>query len=305
MKDVIVIGSGPGGMTAALYAARAGLSVAIIEQGIPGGQMNNTEMVENYPGFVSILGSELGQKMFENVKNEQVENIYGIVTGIEEAEGHKVIKTTDNEYHARAVIIATGSTHRMLEVPGEEEFAGRGVSYCAICDGAFFRNKEIVVIGGGDSAVEEGIYLAGLAKHVTIVHRRDELRAIPLLQNRAFANDKIDFVWNAQTKAIEGDEMKVTQVRYLDKETGEEKTLPADGVFIYVGLLPNSDPFLNLGITDENGWIVTNEDMSTAVPGIFAIGDVRQKHLRQITTAVGDGAMAGQAVFKYLELNED
>lgn len=302
MLDVIVIGSGPGGMTAALYAARAGLSAAIIEQGIPGGQMNNTEMVENYPGFVSILGSELGQKMFENVKNEKVENIYGVVTGIEDKGDVKVVKTTDNEYQARAVVIATGSTHRQLEVPGEQEYSGRGVSYCAVCDGAFFRDKEIVVIGGGDSAVEEGIYLAGLAKHVTIVHRRDTLRAIPTLQKRAFDNDKISFVWNAQTEAIEGDDMKVTQVRYLDKETKEEKTLPADGVFIYVGLLPNSDPFLNLGITDEHGWIETKDDMSTAVPGIFAIGDVRKKGLRQITTAVGDGAIVGQSVFKYLEL---
>lgn len=302
MLDVIVIGSGPGGMTAALYAARAGLSAAIIEQGIPGGQMNNTEMVENYPGFVSILGSELGQKMFENVKNEKVENIYGVVTGIEDKGDVKVVKTTDNEYQARAVVIATGSTHRQLEVPGEQEYSGRGVSYCAVCDGAFFRDKEIVVIGGGDSAVEEGIYLAGLAKHVTIVHRRDTLRAIPTLQKRAFDNDKISFVWNAQTEAIEGDDMKVTQVRYLDKETKEEKTLPADGVFIYVGLLPNSDPFLNLGITDEHGWIETKDDMSTAVPGIFAIGDVRKKGLRQITTAVGDGAVVGQSVFKYLEL---
>lgn len=302
MLDVIVIGSGPGGMTAALYAARAGLSAAIIEQGIPGGQMNNTEMVENYPGFVSILGSELGQKMFENVKNEKVENIYGVVTGIEDKGDVKVVKTTDNEYQARAVVIATGSTHRQLEVPGEQEYSGRGVSYCAVCDGAFFRDKEIVVIGGGDSAVEEGIYLAGLAKHVTIVHRRDTLRAIPTLQKRAFDNDKISFVWNAQTEAIEGDDMKVIQVRYLDKETKEEKTLPADGVFIYVGLLPNSDPFLNLGITDEHGWIETKDDMSTAVPGIFAIGDVRKKGLRQITTAVGDGAVVGQSVFKYLEL---
>lgn len=302
MLDVIVIGSGPGGMTAALYAARAGLSAAIIEKGIPGGQMNNTEMVENYPGFVSILGSELGQKMFENVKNEKVENIYGVVTGIEDKGDVKVVKTTDNEYQARAVVIATGSTHRQLEVPGEQEYSGRGVSYCAVCDGAFFRDKEIVVIGGGDSAVEEGIYLAGLAKHVTIVHRRDTLRAIPTLQKRAFDNDKISFVWNAQTEAIEGDDMKVIQVRYLDKETKEEKTLPADGVFIYVGLLPNSDPFLNLGITDEHGWIETKDDMSTAVPGIFAIGDVRKKGLRQITTAVGDGAVVGQSVFKYLEL---
>lgn len=302
MKDVIVIGSGPGGMTAAMYAARASLSVAIIEQGIPGGQMNNTEIVENYPGYVSILGSELGQKMFDNVKAEKVENIYGIVTGIEDKGDVKVVKTTDNEYEARTVIIATGCLHRTLNVPGEESYSGRGVSYCAVCDGSFFRNKDVVVIGGGDSAVEEGIYLAGLASHVTIVHRRDQLRAIPTLQKRAFDNEKISFVWNAQTERIEGDDTKVTNVVYRDKETGEEKSIQTDGVFIYVGLAPNTKPFANLGITDERGWIDTKDDMSTAVPGIYAIGDVRQKQLRQITTAVGDGAIAGQSVFKYLQL---
>lgn len=302
MKDVIVIGSGPGGMTAAMYAARASLSVAIIEQGIPGGQMNNTEIVENYPGYVSILGSELGQKMFDNVKAEKVENIYGIVTSIEDKGDVKVVKTTDNEYEARTVIIATGCLHRTLNVPGEESYSGRGVSYCAVCDGSFFRNKDVVVIGGGDSAVEEGIYLAGLASHVTIVHRRDQLRAIPTLQKRAFDNEKISFVWNAQTERIEGDDTKVTNVVYRDKETGEEKSIQTDGVFIYVGLAPNTEPFANLGITDERGWIETKDDMSTAVPGIYAIGDVRQKQLRQITTAVGDGAIAGQSVFKYLQL---
>lgn len=302
MKDVIVIGSGPGGMTAAMYAARASLSVAIIEQGIPGGQMNNTEIVENYPGYVSILGSELGQKMFDNVKAEKVENIYGIVTGIEDKGDVKVVKTTDNEYEARTVIIATGCLHRTLNVPGEESYSGRGVSYCAVCDGSFFRNKDVVVIGGGDSAVEEGIYLAGLASHVTIVHRRDQLRAIPTLQKRAFDNEKISFVWNAQTERIEGDDTKVTNVVYRDKETGEEKSIQTDGVFIYVGLAPNTEPFANLGITDERGWIETKDDMLTAVPGIYAIGDVRQKQLRQITTAVGDGAIAGQSVFKYLQL---
>lgn len=302
MKDVIVIGSGPGGMTAAMYAARASLSVAIIEQGIPGGQMNNTEIVENYPGYVSILGSELGQKMFDNVKAEKVENIYGIVTCIEDKGDVKVVKTTDNEYEARTVIIATGCLHRTLNVPGEESYSGRGVSYCAVCDGSFFRNKDVVVIGGGDSAVEEGIYLAGLASHVTIVHRRDQLRAIPTLQKRAFDNEKISFVWNAQTERIEGDDTKVTNVVYRDKETGEEKSIQTDGVFIYVGLAPNTEPFANLGITDGRGWIETKDDMSTAVPGIYAIGDVRQKQLRQITTAVGDGAIAGQSVFKYLQL---
>ena len=202
---------------------------------------------------------------------------------------------------ANTVIVATGAAYKKLDVPGEEAFAGRGVSYCAVCDGAFFRGQHVIVVGGGDSAVEEATYLAGLADHVTIVHRRDKLRAQQILQDRAFANEKISFVWNSEVEEILGDDKKVTGVRVRNNQTDETSEIDAAGVFIYVGLLPVSDPVQDLGITDANGWIMTNDRMETSQPGIFAIGDVREKELRQITTAVGDAAVAGQNAFSYNE----
>ncbi|BAN06292.1 Thioredoxin reductase [Levilactobacillus brevis KB290] len=299
--DVIVIGAGPGGMTGALYASRANLSVLMLDRGIYGGQMNNTAAIENYPGFKSVLGPDLAKDMYEGSTQFGAEYAYGSVTAIEDHGDHKIVKTDDGDYETKAVIVATGSEYKKLGVPGEDKFGGRGVSYCAVCDGAFFKNREVVVIGGGDSAVEEGLYLAGLASKVTIIHRRDQLRAQKILQDRAFANDKIEFVWNTNVTEILGDDMKVTGVATRNNQTGETGEIAASGVFIYVGTLPMTDAFTDLGITDDAGWIKTNDHMATAVPGIFAIGDVRQKDLRQITTAVGDGGIAGQAVFSYLE----
>lgn len=299
--DVIIIGAGPGGLTAALYAARADLSVLIIERGAPGGQMNNTAEVENYPGFDQILGPDLAMKMYENTLNFGAEHEYGIVTGIKDNGSTKTVICEDAEFEAKAVIIAAGCEHRKLNVAGEEEYAGRGVSYCAVCDGAFFRDKHLVVVGGGDSAVEEGIYLTQFASKVTIVHRRDTLRAQKILQDRAFKNEKISFVWDSAVEAINGDGTKVTGVTLKNTKTNERSEMQADGIFIYVGLDPLSEPFKNLGITDENGWIVTDERMATNIPGIYAIGDIRATVLRQITTAVGDGSIAGQEVYKYLE----
>ncbi|MCH4056607.1 thioredoxin-disulfide reductase [Lapidilactobacillus gannanensis] len=303
--DVIIIGAGPGGMTAALYASRANLSVLMLDRGIYGGQMNNTAAIENYPGFASILGPELGEKMYASATQFGAEYTYGTVKSVVDHQDHKTIITDDGEYEAKAVIIATGAEHRHLGVPGEEQYSGRGVSYCAVCDGAFFKNKEVAVIGGGDSAVEEGIYLAQLASKVTIVHRRDSLRAQKILQRRAFANEKIEFVWNADVQEIVGDDQKITAVHYRDKVTNEEHDLPATGVFIYVGVEPMTAPFKDLGILDEAGWIKTDETTHTAVPGIFAVGDVRQKHLRQIANAVGEGGLAGQAAFDYLQELQD
>lgn len=299
--DVIVIGAGPGGMTGALYASRANLSVLMLDRGIYGGQMNNTAAIENYPGFKSVLGPDLAKDMYEGSTQFGAEYAYGSVTAIEDHGDHKIVKTDDGDYETKAVIVATGSEYKKLGVPGENKFGGRGVSYCAVCDGAFFKNREVVVIGGGDSAVEEGLYLAGLASKVTIIHRRDQLRAQKILQDRAFANDKIEFAWNTNVTEILGDDMKVTGVSTKNNQTGETGEIAASGVFIYVGTLPMTDAFTDLGITDDAGWIKTNDHMATAVPGIFAIGDVRQKDLRQITTAVGDGGIAGQAVFSYLE----
>ncbi|MDC4186962.1 thioredoxin-disulfide reductase, partial [Loigolactobacillus coryniformis] len=299
--DVVVIGAGPGGLTAALYASRSNLSVIILDRGIYGGQMNNTAEIENYPGFKSILGPDLAQNMYDGATQFGAEYVYGNVTNVEDQGEYKLIHTDDGDYQAKAVVIATGADHRKLGVPGEQEYSGRGVSYCAVCDGAFFKNREVAVIGGGDSAVEEGLYLAQLASKVTIIHRRDQLRAQKIIQQRAFDNDKIEFVWNANTEEILGDEQKVTGVRYTDKVTGEEHVLPASGAFIYVGIDALTDGFQNLNILDEKGWVVTDEHMRTAVPGIFAIGDVRRKDLRQITTAVGDGGVAGQQAFNYIQ----
>lgn len=299
--DVAIIGAGPGGMTAALYASRSNLSVVMIDRGIYGGQMNNTAAVENYPGFESILGPDLGEKMFASASQFGAEYAYGNVTGIEDKGSVKIVHTDDGDYEAKAVIIATGAEHKHLGVPGEEVYSGRGVSYCAVCDGAFFKGQDVVVVGGGDSAIEEGIYLTQLAKSVTVIHRRDQLRAQAILQKRAFANDKMKFVWNAQVEEIQGDDDGVSGVRYKDKETGEEHVVPGKGAFIYVGIKPNTEAFADQPFVDANGWIPTDDTMHTKVPGIFAIGDVRDKHLRQIATAVGEGGLAGQGAFDYIQ----
>ncbi|MBT2733130.1 thioredoxin-disulfide reductase [Carnobacterium sp. ISL-102] len=299
--DVVVIGSGPAGMTAALYASRSNLSTLILERGLPGGQMNNTAEIENYPGFNSILGPELSEKMFEGSKQFGTEYAYADVQEIQQGIEYKTIIAGKKTFKTRSIVIATGAEYRKLGVSGENEYNGRGVSYCAVCDGAFFRNKELVVIGGGDSAVQEGTYLTQFAKKVTIVHRRDELRAQKILQDRAFKNEKIDFIWDSIVESIYGDDNKVTGVKIRNVHTNEEQEFAADGAFVYVGILPNTDKFRDLGITDEEGWIPTNETMESLQTGIFAVGDVRLTPLRQVATAVGDGSLAGNAVFHYVE----
>lgn len=300
--DVVVIGAGPGGMTAALYAARANLKVAMLDRGVYGGQMNNTDDIENYPGFTSIKGPELGEKMYQSATNSGVEFVYGDVQKVTVDDEHlKHVQTDSDELVSKAVIIATGSTNRKLGVPGEEEFSGKGVSYCAVCDGAFFKNRDVSVIGGGDSAISEGLYLANLADKVNVVHHRDKLRAQRVLQDRAFDNEKMDFTWDSDVKEIIGDENQVTGIKVHNKKTDQDEVVPTSGVFIYVGNIPNSQAFTNLRITDEAGWIKTNDGMETIIPGIYAVGDVRQKKLRQITTAVGDGGIAGQNAFEYVE----
>lgn len=303
--DVIVIGAGPGGLTAALYASRANLSVLILDRGLYGGQMNNTDAIDNYPGFSEVKGPELGEKMYNSTMKFGAEFEYGDVQSVILEGNEKIVKTDTAEYSTQALIIATGADHRHLNVPGEEEYSGKGVSYCAVCDAAFFKNEDIAVIGGGDSAIEEGIYLAQSAKSVTVIHRRDQLRAQPTLQKRAFANDKIHFIWNGITESIDGDGNRVTGVTYRDKVSGEEKKLGTHGVFIYVGVIPQTAPFKDLGVTDENGWIPTDEHMRTKVAGIFALGDVRAKDLRQIANAVGDGSIAGQEAYNYLQSLND
>lgn len=300
--DVIVIGAGPGGMTAALYASRANLKVAMLDRGVYGGQMNNTAEVENYTGFKSILGPDLAEQMYQSAIQFGADFVYGNVEDVTvDDQGIKHVKTDSGELEAPAIVIATGSQYKKLGIPGEDEYSGKGVSYCAVCDGAFYRNKNVITIGGGDSAVEESEYLSQLVNNVNIIHRRDQLRAQKLLQDRAFANDKINFTWNTIVTEIVGDGKKVTGVKTHNKETNEDRLVPTDGVFIYIGNVPTTAPFKNLGITDDQGWIVTDDEMKTKVPGVFAVGDVRSKKLRQITTAVGDGGIAGQGVFNYID----
>ncbi|MEB2301292.1 thioredoxin-disulfide reductase [Lysinibacillus xylanilyticus] len=299
--DVVIIGAGPAGMTAAVYTSRANLSTLMIERGIPGGQMANTEEVENYPGFDTILGPELSTKMFEHAKKFGAEYAYGDVTEIIDGEEYKTIKSGAKEYKTRAIIVSTGAEYKKMGVPGEKELGGRGVSYCAVCDGAFFKQKNLVVVGGGDSAVEEGVYLTRFADKVTIVHRRDKLRAQKILQDRAFANEKIDFIWNATVKEINEADGKVGSVTLQSTVDGTESDFATNGVFIYIGMLPLTKPFESLGILNDAGYILTNDNMETTVPGIFAAGDVREKSLRQIVTATGDGSIAAQAVQHYVE----
>ncbi|WP_338788361.1 thioredoxin-disulfide reductase [Metabacillus sp. FJAT-53654] len=299
--DVIIAGAGPAGMTAAVYTSRANLSTLMIERGVPGGQMANTEEVENYPGFDHILGPELSTKMFDHAKKFGAEYAYGDIKEVIDGVEYKTVIAGKKEYKARAVIITTGAEYKKIGVPGEKELGGRGVSYCAVCDGAFFKGKELVVVGGGDSAVEEGVYLTRFASKVTIVHRREELRAQKILQQRAFDNEKVDFIWNHTVKEIHEQDGKVGKVTLINTVNGEEQEFKTDGVFIYIGMVPLSKPFESLGITNENGYIETNDRMETKVEGIFAAGDIREKTLRQIVTATGDGSIAAQSAQHYVE----
>jgi|SRR5690625_854307 len=299
--DVIITGAGPAGMTAAVYASRANLDTLLIERGVPGGQMADTEDIENYPGFDHILGADLSTKMFEHATKFGAEYAYGDVKEVTDHGDYKTVVAGDKEYKTKSLIITTGAQYKKLGIPGEEELTGRGVSYCAVCDGAFFKDQELIVIGGGDSAVEEGMYLTRFASKVTIVHRRDELRAQKILQERAFNNEKIEFIWDTVAEKINEENGKVGSVTLKNVKTGETYDHKIPGVFIYIGMVPLSDPFKSLGIVDEEGYIPTDENMETSVPGVFAAGDIRVKELRQIVTATGDGSIAAESAQKYVE----
>lgn len=299
--DVTIIGAGPAGMTAGVYASRSNLATVMIERGVPGGQMVNTETIENYPGYDSILGPELSEKMFAHAKSFGAEYAYGDVSEVIDGVDYKTIVMGSKQLKTRTIIIATGAEYRHLNVPGELELSGRGVSYCAVCDGPFFRNKELVVVGGGDSAVEEAIYLTKFASKVTIVHRRDTLRAQKIIQQRAFDNEKINFIWNATIESVNETDGKFGGVTIKNVLDGSTFEFPANGLFVFVGLDPLTKPFKSLGIINENGYILTNDKMETSVPGVFAAGDVREKHLRQVVTATGDGSIAAQFAQHYIE----
>jgi thioredoxin reductase (NADPH) len=301
--DVVIVGAGPAGMAAALYTGRARLSTVLIDRaGVGGGQLMNTELIEDYPAIKSITGSQMAADMEDQIRQFGVEVTYGEVVGVEARGSRRVVKIEDGtEYVAKTVIVTTGGVPRKLGVKGEAEFAARGVSYCAICDGAFFKGKVLAVVGGGDSAVEEATFLTRYAEKVYIVHRRDVWRAQKLLQERALSNPKIVPIWNSTVDEIGGADT-VDWMRLRDVETGEKRTLPVGGVFVYVGFMPNSGIFGDEFPKDESGFLIADDKMETAaMPGVYVAGDVRSQYVRQISNAVGDATTAAVAATRYIE----
>ncbi len=302
--DVIIVGAGPAGLCAALYTARAKLDTLVIDKLIPGGQILNTELIEDYPGFESILGPELAEKMRAHAERFGAKIIMDEVLEVRSTGPGgrvKLVKTLDREYRAKAVIVTAGGSPVKLGVPGEEKLNAKGVSYCAVCDGPFFTGKVLAVVGGGDAAVEEGTYLTKFASKVYLIHRRDQLRAQKILQDRLFANPKVEVIWNTVVEEILGDQA-VTGLRLRNVKTGAISTLDVGGVFIFIGFRPNSHILKDEGIKlDSAGHVFTNQLMETGVPGIYAAGDIRVQLARQITTAVGDATTAAIAAEKYIE----
>ena len=303
MIDIAIIGAGPAGMTASVYARRAGYSVTVFELGMPGGQLSTTDKIENFPGYPEGLpGAELGMKFYEHAQAFGAEYVFEQVVRVE-ADGavKKVVTnngTEEKEYEARAIIIATGAHPRTLGVPGEDTFRGHGVSYCGTCDGFFFRGKDVCLVGGGDVAVEDAIYLANMCNSVTVFHRRDELRANKRSQDAAFANGKITFVWNTIVTELKGDD-QLRSVVTKNVKTDEVKEWTFDGCFIFVGYDPNQDVYPQGLATDERGYVLTDENMATNIPGVYAVGDVRKKNVRQVATAVGDGGIVMSDIERY------
>ena len=300
--DVIIVGAGPAGLCAAMYVGRGMLKGLTIERGAPGGELLNTDLIEDYIGFESIKGWELAQKMAEHAKKFGAEIVTDTVEKIHKAgDGWFDVATSrGHTYRAPAVILTAGGTPVKLGVPGEKEHAGKGVSYCAVCDGAFFKGEVLAVVGGGDAAVEEADYLTRYAAKVYIVHRRDRFRASKILQQRAFANPKIETIWNKRVLEIKGTAKGADALLLEDTVTGDHSTLVVGGVFIFIGFQPNSGLVEGHAKHDANGYFVTDDRMMTTIPGLFAAGDVRSQLTRQITTAVGDATTAAIAVEKYL-----
>ena len=298
--DVVIIGGGPAGLTAGIYAGRAQLKTVIVEKGLPGGQIAQTDEVENYPGFPEgISGPELASRMVRQAEKFGARIVMDEVLGLEKAEGGYLVRGYERNYRARAVIVATGANPRRLGVPGEDKFYGRGVSTCATCDGFFYRDKEVVVVGGGDAAVEEGIFLTKFARKVTLVHRRDELRANKVAQKRAFQNPKMHFLFSHVVTDILGED-QVTGVRLKNLKTGEEYVYPTDGVFVFIGHEPNTAFLKGVVELRPDGYIAVRDEVFTSEPGIFAAGDVADPIYRQLTTSVGAGTRAAMMAERYL-----
>lgn len=300
--DLIIVGGGPGGMAAGIYAMRAALKTVLVEKGVPGGQVMLSDEVENYPGFEHISGAELSMKFAQHAQSYGLETLTREVLSIEPGlDFHAVLLDDGRALKAHAVILATGGTPRKLQIPGENEYYGKGVSYCAVCDGFFFRDKTVVVIGGGDSAVEEALYLAKLTRQVYLIHRRDELRAGKLLQQRLFAECKIEVLWNTIPTAIKADRNGVCAVSLKDTQTGAQRELNTDGAFIFIGFEP-SNALVPAGTRmNADGYVLTDEKCETNIPGVYVIGDLRAKYARQIVLSAADGCTAALAAAHYVE----
>lgn len=302
LYDVIIIGGGPAGLTAGLYSSRARMKTLLLEKMIMGGQVMTTTKVENYPGFPGgIDGPDLMIRFQEHCQEFGLETSTGDVTDLRLDGVEKVVTVDGEELRARAVVITTGAEPSKLDVPGEVEFTGRGVSYCATCDGAFFREQEIAIVGGGDTAAEEALFLTRFAKKVYLIHRRDSLRATKLLQDRVFANEKIEPVWNSVVKEVKGDQTGMVSVDLRDTATDEIRDLPLQGLFVAIGVTPKAHFLTEVLDLDADGHILTDPECRTSMPGVFAAGDVRKKLLKQIATAVGDGAVAAIMAEKYVD----
>jgi thioredoxin reductase (NADPH) len=300
--DLIVVGGGPAGLCASMYAGRGMLKALLIERGLPGGELLNTELIEDYPGFESILGRDLADKMTKHAQKFGAQILTDTVDAIEKTDSGDFEVTTQmgRVLRAPAVILTAGGSPNKLGIPGEAEYAGKGVSYCAVCDGAFFKGETLAVVGGGDAAVEEGLYLTRYAEKVYIIHRRDQLRASRILQDRLFKHPKIEVIWNKVVEEIEGEVRGVTALKLKDVQTGATSTFAVGGVFIFIGFTPNSGLVRGHFDHDEHGYVITDSNMMTSIPGLFAAGDLRVQLTRQITTAVGDATTAAIAVEKYL-----
>ena len=298
--EVVIIGGGPAGLTAGLYTSRAGLNSLLIEKGLPGGQIINAERVDNFPGFPEgITGFDLAELMNQQATRYGLKTVLAEATGIAIQGEHKIVSTTEGDFTARAVIVAGGSNHQKLGVPGDDKFTGKGVSYCATCDAAFFREKPVAVVGGGDAAITEALHLVKFASRITVIHRRNQLRATRILQENAFSKPKIDFLWDTVVDKIEGENL-VKGIRLHNVITGLSSVLGVAGVFISIGFKPDTDYLNGILPLDATGHLITNEKMETEVPGILAAGDIRHNSARQAITAAGDGATAAIYAQKFL-----
>lgn len=302
LKDLIIIGGGPAGVAAAIYASRGMIDCIVLDAATLGGQLNWTETIENYPGYVKITGFELIEKFRAQLDNLNVEiKQFQEIQDVSLTEKIKVINTLDGSFKAKTVLICTGANPKKLNVPGEKEYTGKGVSYCAVCDGAFFKGKEIAIIGGGNSAIEEGLYLTRYASKVTVIHRRNELRASKTYQEKILNHPKTEFIWDSVVEEVQGNNKNVTNLVIKNVKTGEISNFKTDGVFPYIGSNPNTELFKGQITLDKQGYILTDETMATNILGVYAAGDVRKTTLRQLVVSASDGAIAATEAIKYID----